>query len=155
MVLFFHSPSLSEVTSQDFLEMMAFTVSPRNQAENRQPECREKNEALNTKFETLGDPLKIKVLHCDIFCFLKIHFIPYAWCFIWMYVHHVHPQRSESALYPRGTGVTDDCELLCGCRGLNQGSLQEYQVFSISELSLQPSVWDFCSVSPGELIISF
>ena len=38
-----------------------------------------------------------------------------------------------------GTGVTDSCELLCGCWSLNLGPLQEKQVLLTAEpSSLQP-----------------
>lgn len=36
-----------------------------------------------------------------------------------------------------GAGVTDSsCEVLCGCRDLNQNPLEEHSVLSIPELSL-------------------
>jgi hypothetical protein len=35
--------------------------------------------------------------------------------------------------------ITDDCESLCGCWGLNSGPLEEQSVLLPTELSLQPA----------------
>lgn len=40
-------------------------------------------------------------------------------------VHHIH---AESPAGPNGTGVTDGCELACGCWESNRGSLKEQSV---------------------------
>ena len=39
-----------------------------------------------------------------------------------------------------GTGVTESCELPCGCWDLNPGPLEEQPVFLSAESSLQPKV---------------
>lgn len=50
------------------------------------------------------------------FCFI--------WC-IWLFSVHVSvmPTEVRRASDPLGTGVTDDCELPCGCWESNLGSL--------------------------------
>jgi len=47
------------------------------------------------------------------------------------------PGQKEMTRSP-GTGVTDSCELPCGCWELNSGPLQEQLVFLTTEPSLQP-----------------
>ena len=42
-------------------------------------------------------------------------------------------QRSEEGIRFPGTGVTDGCEPLCGCRESNLGSLEEQPVPLIVE----------------------
>ena len=39
---------------------------------------------------------------------------------------------------PPGTGITDGCEPLCGCRESNLGSLEEQPVLLTAESFLQP-----------------
>jgi hypothetical protein len=54
-----------------------------------------------------------------------------------MQVHHIcawHPWRPEDIRSP-GTGVTDGCELLCGCWELKLGPLEEQAVLLTGELS--------------------
>ena len=36
-----------------------------------------------------------------------------------------YPQKPEEGIRFPGTGITEGCELLCGCWGLNLGSLEE------------------------------
>ena len=42
---------------------------------------------------------------------------------------------SSQCVRSSGTGVTDNCELLCGCWDLNLGPLEEQLVFLTAELS--------------------
>ena len=49
----------------------------------------------------------------------------------------LHVCLCEDVRYP-GTGVTDSCELPCGCWELNPGALEEQPVILATELSLQP-----------------
>jgi hypothetical protein len=39
-----------------------------------------------------------------------------------------------------GTGITDSCDLLCGCWELNPGPLEEQPVLLTAEPSLQPLI---------------
>jgi hypothetical protein len=52
-----------------------------------------------------------------------------------------------------GAGVTDRCELLCGCWELNPGSLREHPVLLTTEPSLQPPLL-FSSVCLFKLFFS-
>ena len=47
-------------------------------------------------------------------------------------------QRPEEGTGSSGAGVTNGCELPCGCRELNPGPLEEQQVLLTDEPSLQP-----------------
>ena len=49
-------------------------------------------------------------------------------CFACMYVCTVWVQRSEEEVGSSGTGVTDGCELPCGCWEPNSGPLEEQAV---------------------------
>ena len=49
---------------------------------------------------------------------------------------NAHPQRPEGIICP-GTGVTELCELLCGCWESNPGLLKEERVLITTEPSLQ------------------
>ena len=50
---------------------------------------------------------------------------------------HVCMQRPEEGIRSLGTGVTDGCELPCGCWEWNPGPLQEQQLYLIPKPSLQ------------------
>lgn len=55
-------------------------------------------------------------------------------------IHHMHawcPQRPEEDAGSPGTGVTEDCELLCECSKLNPGPFQEQLVLLSTDPSLQ------------------
>ena len=56
-----------------------------------------------------------------------------------MSVHRVHTEARRGCQIP-GTGVTDGCELSCGCWEFNLGPLEELSYLSeilINDLSLQ------------------
>jgi hypothetical protein len=58
-----------------------------------------------------------------------------------MSVHHMHTHVSveiRRGYWIPGAGVTDSCELLCGCWELNLGPLQKQPVLSTPEPALQP-----------------
>ena len=60
-----------------------------------------------------------------------------------MYVYSVCVRclwRTEKDIGAPGTGIIDDCELLCGFWELNPGPLYEHPVFLASEPSLQTLV---------------
>jgi hypothetical protein len=48
------------------------------------------------------------------------------------------PWGPEEDMRPPGTGVTDGCELPCGCWKLNPGPLEEQPVLLTAKPSLQP-----------------
>ena len=45
----------------------------------------------------------------------------------------MYVQRPEDCIRYPGTGVTDDCELPCGCQELNSGPVEEQQVLLTAE----------------------
>ena len=57
----------------------------------------------------------------------------------------LHVCLCEDVRYP-GTGVTDSCELPCGCWELNPGALEEQAVLLTTEPSLQLIVFSFVFV---------
>ena len=60
-------------------------------------------------------------------CMSEQHLCP--WC----------PWNPEEGVQLPRTGVTDGCELLCGCWETNPGPLQEQPLFLTAEPSLQAS----------------
>jgi hypothetical protein len=61
--------------------------------------------------------------------FFKISYLFYLhWCFSYI---------CEGVRCP-GTGVTDSCELPCGCWELNPGPLEDHLVLLVAKPSLQP-----------------
>ena len=63
---------------------------------------------------------------------------------LWVFCLHVCvctvcPQRSDESIRFPGTGVTDSCELPCGCWESNPGPLQEQSVRVTTENSLKSS----------------
>ena len=58
-----------------------------------------------------------------------------------MYVYHMCaccPRRSEEALRPLGTGITDSCAPSCGCWEQNPSPLEEGLGLFLLSQSLQP-----------------
>jgi E3 ubiquitin-protein ligase NEDD4 len=59
-----------------------------------------------------------------------------------MSVHHMHTWclwRPEEGVGSPGIGVTDSCELPCGCWELNSGPLKKQPVLLTTEPSLNPT----------------
>ena len=82
----------------------------------------------------------LKDLFCNQVMAFKIQFLVLFYVYECLNVckctHVVHcPQRSEEGV---GTGVTDTCQLPCGCWESNPGSLQEQSMLLTTEPSLQP-----------------
>jgi hypothetical protein len=77
-------------------------------------------------------PLSLPSLHSSntSLLFFKIKVIFYVhWVFclhVHIYTTCVYLWRSEEGIKFPQTGVTDSCELLCGCWELNVGPLKEY-----------------------------
>lgn len=63
-----------------------------------------------------------------MFCFLKFYLILHVWLCCLCLV-------PEEVLAPPGTGVTDGCEVSCGCWKSNLGLLQEQSVLLTAEVS--------------------
>lgn len=70
-------------------------------------------------------------------------------------VYHVSAwssRRPEEGVGSSATGVTDDCEPLCGCLELNLGPSKEEPVLSAAELYLQtPESFPDSQSGPGSL----
>lgn len=63
-----------------------------------------------------------------------------------MYVPHMCvwcPWKPEEGVRTLGTGITDGCEPLCGCREPKLCSLEEQQGLFIAEPFLQPQLLSF------------
>ena len=60
---------------------------------------------------------------------------------------YVHCYSAMGVKYP-GTGITESCELPCGCWELNPGLLEEQSVLLTPEPSLQPTRKCFFSALP-------
>lgn len=69
----------------------------------------------------------------------SLYYLSYVYKYFFL-LHHLHawcPSWSEKGVRSLGTGVTGDCELLCGCWALSPGTLQEQEVFLIAKPYLQ------------------
>ena len=53
------------------------------------------------------------------------------------------PKMQEEAIVSPGTGVTDSCELSCGCWKLNLGPLEAQQLLLTTETFLQLPLFSF------------
>lgn len=62
---------------------------------------------------------------------------------VYVYNTNAVPAEARGGSWISGTGVTDDCDLPCGCWGLNAGPLPEQSVPLNPEPSLQPQLLHF------------
>ena len=84
---------------------------------------------LHSQHFTSSEKLQVQRLNMDIFLWLICISCALLLC--------LHTCLCEGVRSP-GTGVTDRCEVPCGCWELNPGSLQEQPVLLTAEPSLQP-----------------
>ena len=79
------------------------------------------------------------------FFFYKVLFLLYAYeyLFAFMPVHQVPGKSGKDSGSP-ASGVTDGCELPCGCWESNPGPLEEQPVLLTTEPALQPLLTGKC-----------
>lgn len=89
------------------------------------------------------------ILSICLFAFLSCMWV-LTYNHVSCFVSSWYPQKAELALEYSQIGVTDGCELSCGCWELNLGPLQKPQVLSTIEPSLQSPLifFNVCFSSP-------